>query len=118
MLGAYLGRSWNADPRVCNFGHIPPWVSVSHAASIHAYGCDGVTADEGKSLHSRCGWRASAGDQPRGVSDEAVRVMLEYVKHLCAVPNCPCVTHRLGLRTLAELMEGGYFAATATNRPS
>jgi hypothetical protein len=26
----------------------------------------GATADEGKSLRSRCGWQASAGDQPRG----------------------------------------------------
>lgn len=53
-----------------------------------------------------------------GGSDEAVLVMPEYLKHLYAVPNCPCVTYRLGLPTLVEIVDRGRFAAHCDNPPS
>jgi len=46
----------------------------------------------------------------RWVRDRVVRAMREYLEHPCALPNCQCVTHTLGLPTIAELWAAGYFA--------
>jgi hypothetical protein len=46
----------------------------------------------------------------RRVRDILARVMREYLEHPCALPNCQCVTHTLGLPTIAELVEVGFFA--------
>ncbi len=45
----------------------------------------------------------------RWLRDEAARVMREYLEHPCAAPNCQCMTHRLGLPTLAELANAGLY---------
>jgi hypothetical protein len=47
----------------------------------------------------------------RLVREQVARVMREYLEHPCAVPTCPCMTHRLGLPTLAELVSNRYFTA-------
>jgi len=64
--------------------------------------------------------RVKLGSNPlavnRRVRDEAARVMRECLEHPCAVPNCRCMTHRLGLPTLAELVAAGYFAAQLNQR--
>ena len=53
----------------------------------------------------------------RRVRDEAAQAVREYLQHGgCAVPNCPCMTHRVGLPTLAKLVAVGYFAAHSENR--
>jgi hypothetical protein len=64
--------------------------------------------------------RVPVANQPlatnRRARDETARVMREYLEHPCAVPGCPCMTHRLGLPTLAELVAAGYFAAHCGKR--
>lgn len=37
------------------------------------------------------------------------RVAREYLSNPCAVPNCPCITHRLGLPRAEELAALGIF---------
>jgi len=52
----------------------------------------------------------------RWVRDQVAGIMREYLEHPCAVPDCPCMTHRLGLSPLADLVAAGYFAAHGENR--
>ena len=39
----------------------------------------------------------------RRVRDEIATAMREYLERPCAVPNCPCMSHRLGLPTMEKL---------------
>lgn len=52
----------------------------------------------------------------RAVRDRIAGVMRDYPEHPCAVPDCRCITHRLGLPTFTELVEAGYFTAHREDR--
>jgi len=46
----------------------------------------------------------------RRMRDEAAQAIRVYLQHGgCAVPNCPCISHRLGLPTMQKLVDVGYF---------
>jgi hypothetical protein len=38
----------------------------------------------------------------------------EYLEHPCAVPDCPCMTHRLGLPQADEFAAAGFHSAAPT----
>jgi hypothetical protein len=52
----------------------------------------------------------------RRVREEVATAMREYLEHPCTVPNCPCMSHRLGLPTMERLVDAGYFAAHDESR--
>jgi hypothetical protein len=87
--------------------------------------CLFAASEQAATLRRRCSAVAEfdyipVGSNPlatnRWVRDGFGRVTREYLEHPCAVPGCPCMTHRLGLPTLAELVAAGYFAAHCENR--